>query len=95
MKKPNIEEFVRFQRLRNIYILCMCLGMVSWFLALSFFPVANRNPKSMATSAFSALQEVGWMTSLVVPMLVTGLVFFTCGIILKQVIKRKFGENEK
>ena len=96
MSKLNIDDFAKLQRLYNLRIWCWCLGVVSCLLALLVFPHATRNPGAMAMSAFSAFVEVAWMAWLVIPMLVLGVAFFICGLVLTWKIKNNvvLKENE-
>ncbi len=96
MRKLNVDDFARLQHLYNVRIWCWCLGVVSWLLAFLAFPQANRNPGSMATSAFSAFVEVAWVAWLVLPMLVIGAIFFICSLVVTWKIKNNvvFKENE-
>lgn len=50
----------------------------------------------MAMSAFAAFVEVAWMAWLVIPMLVLGVAFFICGLVLTWKIKNSvvLKENE-
>ena len=47
-------------------------------------------------SAFSAYVEVAWMAWLVIPMLVLGVIFFICGLVITWKIKHNvvIKENE-
>ena len=96
MGKLNIDDFAKLQRLYNLRIWCWCLGVVSCLLALLVFPHATRNPGAMAMSAFSAFVEVAWLAWLVIPMLVLGVVFFICGLVITWKIKNNvvLKENE-
>jgi preprotein translocase subunit SecG len=96
MSKLNINDFAKLQRLYILRIWCWCLGVASCLLALLVFPHATRNPGSMAMSAFSAFVEVAWMAWLVIPMLVLGVVFFICGLVITWKIKNNvvLKENE-
>ena len=96
MRNLNIDDFARLQRLYNVRIWCWFLGGVSWLLALIAFPHANRNPKAMATSAFSAFVEASWVAWLVIPMLVIGAIFFIFSLVVTWKIKNNvvFKENE-
>ena len=96
MEKLNINDFARLQKLYNLRIWCLCLGVVSWLLALLVFPHATRNPGAMAMSAFSAFVEVAWMTWLIIPMLVLGAIFFICSLVVSWKIKNNavFKENK-
>ena len=87
MSKLKIEDFAKLQRLYNLRIWCWCLGVVSILLALLVFPHASRNPGAMAMSAFSAFVEVAWMAWLVIPMLILGVVFIICGLVITWKIK--------
>jgi preprotein translocase subunit SecG len=87
MSKLNIEDFAKLHRLYNLRIWCWCLGVVSFLLALLVFPHATRNPGAMAMSAFSAYVEVAWMAWLVIPMLVLGVIFVICGLVITWKIK--------
>jgi len=87
MGKLNVYEFAKLQRLYNVRMWCWCLGAVSWLLALIVFPHANRNPGSMAMSAFSPFVEVGWISWMVIPMLVIGGIFFICSLVVSWKIK--------
>lgn len=96
MGKLNINDFAKLQKLYNVRMWCWCLGAVSWLLALLVFPHANRNPGAMATSAFSAFVEVAWVTSLIIPMLVLGAIFFICSLVVTWKIRNNvvFKENK-
>ena len=56
-------------------------------MALLVFPHATRNPGAMAMSAFSAYVEVAWMAWLVIPMVVLGVIFVICGLVITWKIK--------
>ena len=96
MSKLNIDDFAKLQRLYNLRIWSWCLGVVSCLLALLVFPHATRNPGAMAMSAFSAYVEVAWMSWLVIPMLVLGVIFFIFGLVITWKIKNNvvFKKNE-
>jgi hypothetical protein len=94
MEKLNINDFAKLQRLYQIRTWCLCLGVVSWLLALLVFPHATRNPGAMAMSAFSAFAEVAWMTSLIFPMLVLGVIFFIASLVVSWKIKNNVVHKE-
>ena len=96
MSKLTIDDFAKLQRLYTIRIWCWGLGIVSFLLAYIAFPHATRSPGAMATSAFSAFVEVAWMAWLVIPMLVLGVVFIICGLVITWKIKNNkvIKENE-
>jgi hypothetical protein len=50
----------------------------------------------MAMSAFSAYVEVAWMAWLVIPMVVLGVIFVICGLVITWKIKHNvvIQENE-
>jgi len=95
MQKLSIEEIVKLERLKNIRLVCWCMGAVSLMLAFSTFPLATRNPGAMATSAFSAFVEAAQLSWMVLPTLILGIVFVICGLVVNWKIKRQFDRQSK
>ena len=87
MTKLTISDFAELDRLYKARIWCWSLGAISWLLAMLVFPIANRNPKVMATSAFHAFAEAEWLTWLILPMFLIGLVFFGYSLFVTWKIK--------
>ena len=93
MKKLRIDEYAKLEQLKNFRIWSFCVGVISLLLAMVAFPHATRSPGAMATSAFSAFVEAGWMAWMVIPMLVIGVTSIIFSLILWWRIKKVSGEN--
>ncbi len=87
MGKLSIGEVVKIIRLRAVRAWCCGLGAIFITFALIASPLPNRNPKVMATSAFSAFSENGDLVWMVMPLFILGVALLLCALLISWRLK--------
>ncbi len=96
MKKLSIEEYILLVRMKAVRTWSLCIGMVSIAIIVISVPLgfhhAVRSPHNTAFPAFRALADAGYMTWLIFPLIVVGVLSFGINIFIWWNIRKLYGE---